>query len=103
LENKKREWGSNWKAGKGVVFIRLVAVEGFEWGNLSFFRMPRQILQSKSGMFGEKFNEGIRKKDFLPAKATHRNKSISLPRLQKVQKPLSLRAFFGYFLWTGFA
>jgi len=37
--------------------------------------MPRQILQSKSGIFGEKFNEGIRKKDFLPAKAIHRNKS----------------------------
>ena len=39
--------------------------------------MPRQILQSKSGIFGEKFNEGIRKKDFLPAKAIHRNKSIN--------------------------
>jgi len=37
--------------------------------------MPRQILQSKSGIFGEKFNEGFRKKDFLPAKAIHRNKS----------------------------
>jgi len=37
--------------------------------------MPKQILQSKSGIFGEKFNEGIRKKDFLPAKAIHRNKS----------------------------
>jgi len=58
-----------------VASNRLVAVEGFEWRNLSFFRMPGQILQSKSGIFGEKFNEGIRKKDFLPAKAIHRNKS----------------------------
>jgi len=49
-------------------FFRLVAVEGFEWGNLSFFRMPRRILQSKSGIFGEKFNEDIRKKDFYPPK-----------------------------------
>jgi diadenosine tetraphosphatase ApaH/serine/threonine PP2A family protein phosphatase len=35
----------------------------------------RQILQSKSGIFGEKFNETSRKKGFPIAKGLHRNKS----------------------------
>ncbi len=49
--------------------------------------MPRQILQSKSGIFGEKFNEGIRKKDFLPAKAIHRNKSNGLSQKKRSADP----------------
>jgi hypothetical protein len=53
-------------------------VEGFERGELSFFRLVRQILQSKSGIFGEKFNETSRKKGFPIATALHRNKSISV-------------------------
>jgi hypothetical protein len=59
-----------------VLANRLVAVEGFERGELSFFRLVRQILQSKSGIFGEKFNETSRKKGFPIAKGPHRNKSI---------------------------
>jgi hypothetical protein len=51
-------------------------VEGFERGELSFFRVVRQILQSKSGIFGEKFNETSRKKGLPIATALHRNKSI---------------------------
>jgi hypothetical protein len=35
----------------------------------------RQILQSKSGIFGEKFNETSRKKGFPIAKGPDRNKS----------------------------
>jgi hypothetical protein len=52
-------------------------VEGFEWEKTSFFRLARQILQSKWGIFGEKFNEVRRKKGFFAAKALHRNKSTS--------------------------
>jgi len=40
-----------------------------------FFRLDRQILQPKSGIFGEKFNETSRKKGFFIAKGSHRNKS----------------------------
>ncbi|MBX2891888.1 MAG: hypothetical protein KF734_13220 [Saprospiraceae bacterium] len=62
---------------RGAVFLfRLVAVEGFERRELSFFRLARQILQSKSGIFGEKFNKASRKKGFLFAKDLHRNKSF---------------------------
>jgi len=35
-----------------------------------------KIKKCTAERFGEKFNEGIRKKDFLSAKAIHRNKSI---------------------------
>ena len=42
---------------------------------MSFFRLIRQILQSKSGIFGEKSNEVRRKKGFFIAKGLHRNKS----------------------------
>jgi len=42
---------------------------------MPFFRLARQILQSKSGIFGEKFNEARREKGFFIAKAAHRNKS----------------------------
>ena len=54
---------------------RLVAVEDFERGKMPFFRLTRQILQSKSGIFDEKSNEVRRKKSFLPAQGLHRNKS----------------------------
>ncbi|MBK6931090.1 MAG: hypothetical protein IPH12_09520 [Saprospirales bacterium] len=54
---------------------RLVAVEGFEWVKMPFFRLARQILQSKSGIFDEKFNAAKREKGFFPAKDLHRNKS----------------------------
>jgi len=40
--------------------------------------MVRQILQSKSGIFGEKFNEARWKKSFFIAKATLRNKSNNI-------------------------
>jgi hypothetical protein len=50
-------------------------VGGFEREKLPFFRLARQILQSKWGIFGEKFNEVGRKKGFFTAKAPHRNKS----------------------------
>jgi len=66
--------------------ISLFAVEGFEWGKLSFFRLARQILQSKSGIFGEKFNKGSRKKDFLPAKGLHSKKAIGLDAQKCTQK-----------------
>ena len=56
-------------------FIRLVAVGGFEREKLPFFRLARQILQSKSGIFDEKFNDERRKKGFFAAKGSHRNKS----------------------------
>jgi len=42
---------------------------------MAFFRLVGQILQSKSGIFGEKFNEASREKGFFIAKAAHRNKS----------------------------
>jgi hypothetical protein len=51
-------------------------VEGFERGELSFFRLVRQILQSKSGIFGEKFNETS-----PIAKGLHRNKSIQYAKI----------------------
>jgi hypothetical protein len=50
-------------------------VEGFEWEKLPFFRLVRQILQPKSGIFGEKFNATSRQKGFFTAKGFHRNKS----------------------------
>jgi len=51
-------------------------VGGFEWKKMPFFRLVRQILQSKSGIFGEKFNEARRENGFFTAKDSHRNKSI---------------------------
>ena len=57
-----------------LIIIRLVAVGGFEREKLPFFRLARQILQSKSGIFDEKFNDERRKKGFFAAKGSHRNK-----------------------------
>jgi hypothetical protein len=48
-----------------IIFNSLVAVGGFECEKKPFFRLARQILQSKSGIFGEKFNEARREKGFF--------------------------------------
>jgi acetyl esterase/lipase len=47
-------------------------------------------LQSKSGIFGEKFNETSRKKGFPIAKALHRNKSNVYPKLFSMKKIITL-------------
>ncbi len=44
-------------------------------GKNAIFSAARQILQSKSGIFDEKFNAAKREKGFFPAKDLHRNKS----------------------------
>ena len=59
---------------------------GFESEKTSFFPLKRQILQPKSGISGEKFNEARRKKGFFIAKSSHRNKS-NYYRSKTVGKP----------------
>ena len=61
--------------GERFKMNRPVAVGSFEQEKLAFFQLTRQILQSKSGIFSEKFNKVRWKKDFFTAKASYRSRS----------------------------
>ncbi|MCW5924586.1 MAG: hypothetical protein KIS77_19870 [Saprospiraceae bacterium] len=48
-------------------------------------------MQSKLGIFGEKFNEASRKKGFPFAKGLHRNKSNKCPMSPLIRPTISIR------------